>query len=147
MQMSNILSYDEYARIETEGFQRPYIVEAGSGNHKILFYGSDHVNDPNHPQFQDIENRWNTFITQTKSPIALVEGRFDEVNAADTQDRTKSIVDGGEAQFVVHLARRDNVQVDSPEPDRVWEANELAKEFGKDKVVFYYFIRQLSWWS
>lgn len=37
MQMSNILSYDEYARIETERFQRPYIVEVDNDNHEVLF--------------------------------------------------------------------------------------------------------------
>lgn len=147
MQMSNTLSYDEYARIETEGFQRPYIVESGNDNHKVLFYGSDHINNPDHTQFQDIENRWNTFITQASNPIAFVEGRFDKVKDEDTKDRTISIIDGGEAQFVVHLARRDGIPVASPEPDRIWEANELANEFGRDRVVFYYFIRQLSWWS
>jgi len=145
--MADILTYDEYAEIEAKGFKLPYIVEVAHGNQNLLFYGSDHLNNPDHPQFQDIENRWNNFVTDAANPVALVEGRFDEVKEEDTADRNKSIIDGGEAQFVVHLARRDNVPVDSPEPDRVWEANELAKEFGRDKVIFYYFIRQLSWWS
>lgn len=64
----------------------------------------------------------------------------------ETKDRTRSIVDGGEAQFVVHLARRDGAEVFSPEPDRLWEANKLAKEFGREAVAFYYFIRQIGWW-
>lgn len=145
--MNGILSSEEYAKIEAKGFKLPYVVELSKNHQRLLFYGSDHLNNPEHPQFQDIENRWNTFITQAAHPIALVEGRFDEVKEEDTQDRTKSIIEGGEAQFVVHLARRDSVPVESPEPDRIWEANELANEFGRDKVVFYYFIRQLSWWS
>jgi len=87
---------------------------------RFCFYGSDHINDPDHSQFQDIENCWNTFIIQVTNPIALVEGRFDEVKDEDTKDRTQSIIDGGEAQFVGHLARRDGVPVASPEPDRVW---------------------------
>jgi hypothetical protein len=48
---------------------------------------------------------------------------------------------------MVYLARRDGVTVVSPEPDRAWEAEELAKEFGRHKVVLYYFIRQLAQWS
>lgn len=145
--VSNILSYDQYADIERQGFEMPYVVEVGNHNHKLLFYGSEHTNNPEHSQFQDIDERWKKFITQASKPIALVEGHFDKVPEDETKDRTKSIVSGGEAQFVVHLARRDSVEVVSPEPDRVWEANELAEEFGRDSVVFFYFIRQVGWWS
>lgn len=143
----DILSYDQYAEIEKRGFTTPYIVEIQQAGQSLIFYGSEHTNNPEHPQFQDIEERWKTFIGNVTKPIALVEGRFDEVPDADTKDKPTSIVDGGEAQFVVHLARKDGVEVASPEPDRVWEANELAKEFGRDNVVFYYFIRQVGWWN
>jgi len=143
----DILSYDQYAEIEKRGFTTPYLVEITRPSQSLLFYGSEHTNNPTHPQFQDIEERWNRFVTSTSEPIALVEGRFDEVSESETNDRTTSITNGGEAQFLVHLARKDGVEVDSPEPDRVWEANELAKEFGRDNVVFYYFIRQMGWWN
>lgn len=145
--MSTILSYDQYAEIEKQGFEMPYVVEVGHSKQRLLFYGSDHTNNPEHSQFQDIEVRWGKFTAETDQPIALVEGRFDEAPEEETKDRTESIIAGGEAQFVVYLARRDGVKVVSPEPDRAWEANELAKEFGRDNVVFYYFIRQIGWWS
>jgi len=145
--MSDILSYDNYAKIATEGFELPYVVELKRKNQKLLFYGSEHINNPEHIQFQDIESRWNSFLASETNPLALVEGRFDEVKVEDTQDRTTSIVAGGEAQFVVHLARRDSVPVVSPEPELVTEANKLASEFGEDQVVFFYFMRQLSWWN
>jgi hypothetical protein len=143
----NILSYDEYAEIEKQGFDMPYVVEVGQGSRRLLFYGSEHTNDPEHAQFQDLEERWKRFTSETSQPIALVEGRFDGVPENETIDMATSIKSGGEAQFVVHLARRDDVEVVSPEPDRVWEANELAKEFGRDNVTFYYFIRQVGWWN
>ncbi|MBP7767101.1 hypothetical protein KA068_01095 [Candidatus Saccharibacteria bacterium] len=147
MSSGDILSYDQYAEIEQRGFELPFIIEVQQPSKHLLFYGSEHTNDPKHPQFQDIEERWNDFVENTASPIALVEGRFDEVSEAETKDKAKSIVEGGEAQFVVYLARKDGVEVVSPEPDRLWEANELAKEFGRDNVTFYYFIRQLGWWN
>lgn len=144
---NELLTYDQYAEIEARGFDNPYVVELHNNGQNLLFYGSEHLNNPEHPQFRDIEERWNRFVSNTEKPIALVEGRFDEVPETETKDKTKSIAEGGEAQLVVHLARRDHVQLVSPEPDRVWEANELAKEFGRDNVVFYYFIRQISWWN
>ncbi len=145
--MSDILSYDTYAKIAARGFELPYVVELEPENQKLLFYGAEHTNNPDDPQFQDIERRWNLFMTSATNPLALVEGRFDEVKVEDTQDRTTSIVAGGEAQFVVHLARRDSVPVTSPEPELATEANELAIEFGQNKVLFFYFMRQLSWWN
>jgi hypothetical protein len=144
---SDILSYDQYAEIEKAGLTSPHIVEIARGGQSLLFYGSEHVNDPEHPQFQDIEDRWKTFINNAARPIALVEGRFDEVSEDDTSDKIQAITDGGEAQFVVYLARKYDIEVASPEPDRLWEANQLAEEFGRDKVVFYYFMRQIAWWS
>jgi|GEM_PF-1870083 len=143
----HILTYDQYAAIEKRGFAMPYIVEVECADQKLLFYGSEHTNDPAHPQFQDIEKRWRTFVAEAKRPIALVEGRFDEVPEKETASSTTSIIDGGEAQFVVHLARRDGIAVVSPEPDRAWEANQLATAFGRDSVVFYYFVRQIGWWQ
>ncbi|MCA9347953.1 GNAT family N-acetyltransferase [Candidatus Saccharibacteria bacterium] len=143
----SILTYDQYAEIEKHGLDMPYIVEAGHGSQRLLFYGSEHTNNPEHPQFRDIEERWDRFIAEAGKPIALVEGRFDEVAEDETRDGTKAIVDGGEAQFVVYLARKYGIEVISPEPDRVWEASELAKEFGRENVAFYYFIRQVSWWN
>ncbi len=143
----DILSYDQYAEIEKKGFATPYIVEVNRAGQSILFYGSEHTNNPEHAQFKDIEERWETFTANTAKPIALVEGRFDEVSEAETTERAKSIIDGGEAQFVVYLARKYGVEVLSPEPDRLCEANELAKESGRDTVAFYYFIRQVGWWN
>lgn len=142
-----ILTYDQYAEVERRGFELPYIFEVLRDGQRLLFYGSEHTNNPRHSQFHDIKQRWEQFIKTSNNPIALVEGRFDEVSQDETKDEVKSIVAGGEAQFVVHLARRDVVAVESPEPDRLWEANELAREFGRDNVVFYYFIRQLGWWN
>jgi len=147
MQNRDILSYNEYAEIEKSGFSTPYIVELRNDGQHLLFYGSEHTNNPEHPQFNDVEERWNRFISNVIQPVALVEGHFDEVSKSDTKDKTKAIVDGGEAQFVVYLARKDNVEVTSPEPDRAWEANQLANEFGRDNVAFYYFVRQIGWWN
>lgn len=81
MSSGDILSYDQYSEIEQRGFELPFIVEVQQPSQHLLFYGSEHTNDPKHPQFQDIEERWNDFVGNTANPIALVEGRFDEVLA------------------------------------------------------------------
>ncbi|HSX33592.1 MAG TPA: hypothetical protein VLF91_04620 [Candidatus Saccharimonadales bacterium] len=143
---NQILTYDQYAERERQGFSLPYVVEIAGTGQSLLFYGAEHTNDLDHPQFADIERRWGQFITSNQAPIALVEGRFNELSAAETGDRAAAIVQGGEAQFLVYLARRDGVAVVSPEPDRLAEANELAKEFGRENVMFFYVMRQLSWW-
>jgi hypothetical protein len=125
----------------------PYIIKKRQGTQRLLFYGCEHTNDPNHSQFQDIEYRLNSFLIEAKNPVILVEGHFDKVPISETVERNKSIIQGGEAQFVVYLAREKKIIVVSPEPGRVWEANQLAKEFARDVIVFYYFIRQIDWWN
>jgi len=147
MPQNEILSYDKYAERERTGITLPYVVEAAHGKQQLLFYGSDHTNDPNSPQFSDLEERWKTFISEAHNPDALVEGHFDELSKDETTDMITSIINGGEAQFMVYLARRDGVPVHSPEPDRNFEATKLADEFGKDKVILYYFVRQLGLWN
>lgn len=144
---NEILSYDHYAEIEREGFPMPYVVEAQRGNQHILFYGSTHTNNPDDPQFSDLETRWEQFISLVEKPIVFVEGHFDQVSENETRDRTQSILAGAESQFMVYLARHSGVPVISPEPDRIWEASKLAKEFGRDSVVFFYFVRQLGYWN
>ncbi len=143
----DILSYDQYAQAEARGFAIPYIVEIEHAGQKLLFYGAEHTNDPAHPQFEDLESKWNNFVAETNMPVMLVEGRYNELPNDETSDKIGSIVRGGETQFAVHLARRDNVDVHSPEPDRLDEANQLAAEYGKDNVVFFYIMRQVAWWN
>lgn len=145
MAMGEILSYDDYARIEHQGLPHPYILEARRGNQHMLFYGSQHITDPSHPQFADIEDRWSVFIREATTPIALVEGRHDEVPFADTADRAESM-SSGESRFTVYLARRDGIPVASPEPPRTLEAETLARQFGHENVVLFYFVRQLEGW-
>ena len=147
MPHDDILTYDQYAEKENGGFPLPYVVEAVHGKQHLTFYGSEHTNDPTHPQFTDLEERWKTFIADSQNPIAFVEGHYDELLQEETVDKSHSIIAGGEAQFMVYLARTSNVPVLSPEPDRLWEATELADEFGKDKVILYYFVRQLGFWN
>lgn len=147
MANAEILSFDQYSERAREGFHTPYIVELEAGDQKLLFYGSNHVNDPANPQFVDLETRWATFRRLGKDPIILVEGHFDQAPEEDTIDRDTSIIEGGEAQLMVYIARRDNALVASPEPDQVWEANELVKEFGREKVLFYYFMRYINLWN
>ena len=59
---NRILNYDQYAEIEKEGFPIPYLVTAKNQKQDLLFYGSKHTTNPNHPQFKDIENKWKKFI-------------------------------------------------------------------------------------
>lgn len=142
-----ILSYDQYAEAVERGIDLPYIIEIKVPNQKLLFYGSEHTSDPGHPQFRDLEERWGRFIAETDQSIVLVEGQFDEAPPEQTRERLQSIVDGGEAQFMVYLARRDGIGVISPEPDKVWEANRLAEEFGRNAVTLYYLVRLVGWRS
>jgi hypothetical protein len=72
-----ILSYDQYAELEEQGISMPYVVEVKQGTQRIVNYGAEHTNDPNHPQFADMERRWRSFRKSVARPIVLVEGHWD----------------------------------------------------------------------
>lgn len=147
MPSNEILTYDQYGEIERAGLVLPHVIEVVTDEQHLTFFGSDHTNNPAHPQFAELESRWATFCAEVANPIALVEGYSDELPEDATVDKTASIVAGGESQCMVYLARSSNVPVRSPEPDKIWLATQLADQFGKDKMALYYFVLQLSWWN
>lgn len=143
---SDILSYDQYAEIAPRLQDGTYVLEIQQADQCMLFYGSCHATDVEHPEFQDMEERWQKFITKWPQPVALVEGNFDQAPFDETVDAEEAIKAGGELEFLVHLARKDGIELASPEPDRAGEANEVAKSFDRSTVAFFYFIRQIGAW-
>lgn len=147
MSDSAILSYEEAFEKEKQLGDKLPVIEVEKNNQALLFFGAHHVNNPDHPQFKNIESHWRDFVQLHTNCIALVEGHFDEASEEDTKERLYSIIEGGEAQFLVYLARTYNISVASPEPDQNWEANQLATEFDRSVVVLYYFIRYVNLWN
>lgn len=129
----------KHAKIKDElswpfNFQ-PYIVEFKHNNGAILYYGSYHNVNLQHPQFQDIEDRWNTF----KPDVAFSEGEKWPL----VRSREDAIKRYGEQGLLRYLAYRDKVKIKCIEPKRISEMLYLLKHFPAPKIKIYYVLRQI----
>ena len=86
-----------------------YILRIDEGDSQLLYFGSKHSRDPNHPQRERIEKSWNDF----KPTVALHEGRSRGYLVGPVYERLLGLP---EPAIVHQLARRDDVPLYSLEP-------------------------------
>ncbi len=142
---SKLLSADQVACIYHANLKpEPYVLKFGDLQQKFTFIGSHHTNNPDHPQFGIILKAWEEFKIDLveQNAIVLSEGGVRDPAASASE----AIEAGGEAGLLRFLADDAGLQIDSPEPPRNQEANELAKRYGRDAVICYYFVRQIPQW-
>lgn len=97
-----------------------------AGRGALLFFGSRHSKDPNHPQLQSLSKAWADF----KPTVALVEGRMSFFVGTATQ----GIRLFGEGAVVYTLAHRAGIPLYTLEPALEVELAAL-REIGDEKQV------------
>lgn len=135
---------DKYDELNRRGKIHPYIYKLGSKQQWLYFFGVRHTYDPEDEQHAELKTTWGEWLTETEGGkrIVLTEGGKRPVSKGEID----AIKENGEAGLATYLADKANVRVESPEPDRREEADMLAEKFGRDRVMFYYFIRQVPQW-
>jgi len=113
----------------------PYILRANYNKGKILYYGSFHNVDVSHPQFEDIERKWNRF----KPDIAFSES----MKWPLIKNKNEAIKKYGEQGLLRYLAYRDKVKIKCIDPPRRKETQYLLKHYPISKVKTYYTLRQI----
>ncbi len=133
--------YDEFHK---KDIHQPYFFQIKKNQQCLFYIGSKHSFDPDNIQNQIIKKHWQEFLRQTgiKNCIALNEGGEREL--ADTEK--ESIKKGGEAGLLTWLAKKDHINIYSPEPNHNFELEQLLKNFSKDEVIYYYFARLVDQW-
>lgn len=116
-------------------FSNPYILELKQDEGGIIYYGSYHNVNLNHPQFNDIEKRWDNY----KPEIAYSEGQVWPL----IKSRDKAIKKYGEQGLLRYLAYRDRVKIKCIEPPIKKEIKYLRKFYPMSKIKIYYILRQL----
>ena len=152
----NLLLTDEQvsAKYEELGddFPHPYFFRITNGHQVLYFLGCNHSYDEANPQFARIKELWSGFIAETTGQdcILMVEGMpigpEPELHKPKDETESEAIDSGGEHGYAAYWATRAGVPYYTPEPNRVWEVNELVRRFDRDAVMYYYFIRQASQW-
>ncbi len=124
--------------------QPPYIIGFERGEQAFYYIGSFHAHDPEHPQFGILQLYWDEFVKNRKADtcIALVEGGERKVR----QTLEEAVNKDGEAGWVAWQSGQAGVSCASPEPDEKQNTQILIKEFGRDAVLHYYFVRELAQW-
>lgn len=146
---SKILSNAEYrdtpfARSESE---RTYVFQIENGEKKLVYFGSDHTNDPEDPIFGQIKEQFDLL----KPDIVYVEGmRFINSNPSKAREimsevSTEESKKDGESHFALKLAIDAGTDFESPEPDFSEEIKfVLEKGFSNRDIFCFYIYRDID---
>ena len=126
-----VMSMEEYSR--QGDHVRPYIYRLKNGKAEVYVLGIDHTKDPNDAQIDSIEKAWEAFDPN----VLLVEGRLGFLFSG-LQDPVKRHGEGGKA---VSLAKRDNVDFYTWEPQKQDEVTMMLKRFPAKQVAMFYSLR------
>lgn len=126
-----VMSMEKYR--ESAGHKRPYNYYLKNDLGEVYILGIDHTKDPNNPQIDSISHIWKEF----QPDVVLVEGRLGFLFSW-LQDPVKNYGESGKA---VYLAKKDNVEVFTWEPQKQDEVKLMLKNFSPEKVAFFYSLR------
>ena len=128
----DVMTCEEYAKVH---HTYPYIVEIQAGEAALLYFGSQHISDPKHPQNEQIQKLWQVF----RPSIAFNEGGNPPVEKS-VEEAVSRFEEPGLVRF---LASRDHVPVRSLEPGYREEASMLLKSYSCEQIKVYYALRQV----
>ena len=128
----DILTFEQLQKME---YETPYILDLQKGEKHLIFYGSDHSNDPTNHQFDDIEKRF----LKMKPEISFNEGG----DPPSLDDKNKAIEKFGEAGFLRYLGKKYNIPVKNIEPTLQDQFDCLLKKYSRNDLLLMYFCRQV----
>ena len=129
-----IMDMKVYMEEMVSNHRRPYIynITSKSGG-KVIVIGTDHVNNPDHIQFDSIRYYWK----KHKPTVALVEGRlgffFSWIH--------NPIKKYGESGLTSELSKKNNAALYTWEPSREDEIEILIEKYSAKKLAMFYSLR------
>lgn len=127
------MSFAEYARHE---HPTPYILRWELADSTLLYFGSDHVYEPTHPQVAHIERLWSAL----RPTIAFNEGG----DPPALLTVAEAVGHHGESGLVRTLAARDGVEVHSLEPLYEAQVITLRATYTAEQIKLFYALRQME---
>ena len=126
-----ILTLEEHNELGEH--DRPYIVDIDTQEGALLYFGSEHTKNPDHPQIAQIRESWEQF----NPTVALVEGRM----GFYVGGMSLGVRRFGESGAVYVLAREADVPVYTLEMEFADEAAALVDEYPAEDVAMFYVLR------
>lgn len=112
-----------------------YVLELESTTQgSLVYFGTFHTINLNHPQFSRLERHWNRF----EPDIALSEGCIWPIE----ESRNQSIRKYGEQGLLMYLAKRDNIPVACIDPSLRKQALYLSSRFDASQIKIYFILQQ-----
>lgn len=130
---NRMMSWEDYVR---QPRNNPYVLELDSKGGSLLYYGAFHKVDPTHPQFRDIEQRWEEF----QPTFVYCEGSTWPLE----ESKDIAIEKYGEQGFVTFLAARDGIPIECIDPSLDDQAKYLKNFFPPHLIKIYYVLRQVA---
>jgi hypothetical protein len=126
---------------------RAYVFELRKGSKIILYFGSNHISDPQDPMYRQIAEKF----SEINPDMVYIEG-MQKINTNNIKVRERiltSTLDStkleGENSFTLKLAVDAGIDFESPEPEFAEElAHLLHKGFSKQNIFNYYMYRDID---
>lgn len=130
------MTWEEYALAD---HPIPYVIRLGEpGGGELLYFGSRHTFDPDHPQVDHIMRLWQEF----QPTLAFYEGGGPAAPPGDTMEQ--AVRRGAEPGLIRYLAEAGSVRAQSPEPDQALEVDYLSHRYSAEQIKLFYVLRQVS---
>lgn len=145
LNVSSIKRYNLNLSMGRKTHPKTYRLRARSKDKAIFLFGANHIFNPEHEQFKQLEKFWIEFLSTTHPSKRLVfveGGRRSFIN-----NKARTIERDGEAGLATFLAKQARIPVQSPEPSPKYERRGLEKRFTKEEIELYYFARYVYQWN
>lgn len=142
-----LLSNEEHLALPNDvKWKTPYLYFFEHAGQVLYYFGSKHVMNPKHPQFETLHEKWQDFLGKTrhKKLIVIYEGNVIEKNLASLDH---AIEQHGESGAIVYWASKDHVHCFRPELTIIDETNKLLKEFSREDIFYFYMMRGIVTWQ
>ncbi len=137
----NLLDIERYI-YDREKYKGAIVFAYTYKSQLLKYIGARHTWDPHHPDIKLIEDEFYEFLSRTDNlnKVVFVEGNL---KAKDTS-KTNANINAGEGGLVSYLASSNNVEVYCPEPEETLIKSKLLKEFTREEISTFYFLRWVS---
>ena len=127
-----IMSMKDYDEIVND-HRRPYYFSVSNSNGVVHIIGVDHTSDLSHPHLDSIRVKWE----QAGPSVALVESRLGFLFTWGQNPIEKY----GERGLTAFLAKKDNAQLYTWEPNRSMEVSFLLEKYPGKQLSLFYVLR------
>jgi hypothetical protein len=142
MNKNLLMSYEKYSKVRHE---TPYFYSLKSDNQLLYYFGTNHSQDPNNPQYNLLMEKWNKFASESNGmKTAVIIESFEISTQEDSIE--KSIRRYGERGTGAYLASQNKSLLVFGEPGAKKVVAHLLKKYSKEEVLLFFESIAINFW-